>query len=360
MRFVDFEIPEGGRLLVCSDVHANPGLLDRLLERAGYRPGEDCLALLGDYIEKGPDSPGAFRQARRLSENRNTVLLRGNVDRWFGVLFSGDYAAAAKYTAYRGDNILTQLMREYGIGELCEENYRRTLARFAGEFGEAGEWFRSLPVAARTREYAFAHSGIPAEGDWLSGSDEDYTSNYGYYKDPRNTTGRLLFVGHIPTYYLNSGTDFAPYYDRKNDVYFIDGGTNTYARQLNMLIVTGTGDSRRVEWICEDGLPEAVAVRREEGDMSGLVKITERNKAVEVLERGRDFSLVRCAATGQTGLAKNEMISGGVFWGELSAFLHVEKGERLKIALDGMSGWTYVKKADGSMGFLPNDAVKKL
>ena len=44
------------RTLVISDIHGELELFEELLRETGYDAAEDELILLGDYVDRGPDS----------------------------------------------------------------------------------------------------------------------------------------------------------------------------------------------------------------------------------------------------------------------------------------------------------------
>jgi len=292
-----------------------------------------------------------------LSKNDRVYVTVGNVDRWLWRLFEGDLQKALDYTAFRPDNTLTQAAKKLGAAQI-DDTFRKL---FLNKYKEEISFYKNLPRCIETEHYILSHAGLPENGT-LNGTDVDFISNYNFYLTRRNNTRKTVICGHIPTYYLNPGPNFNPFFDRANNVIMIDGGTITYARQLNMLVITD-----QIDWISADALPKARVTRDVDGDMSGCVKITadryrkERdNTEVEVLEDAGDFLRVRCVNTGEEGLAKNEMLDGDVYWGELSAFLSAKKGDLVGIAKDGMTGYTYVKNAAGDMGFLPNDAIETL
>ena len=53
-------LPEGRRIIAVSDIHGHLSLLKALLEKIRYKPGDDLLFLVGDTVEKGPDSLGTL------------------------------------------------------------------------------------------------------------------------------------------------------------------------------------------------------------------------------------------------------------------------------------------------------------
>jgi serine/threonine protein phosphatase 1 len=67
------------RLLAIGDIHGCLRALDRLLEM--IRPqSDDVVILLGDYVDRGPDSRGVIDRLLDLGERCRIVPLRGNHD----------------------------------------------------------------------------------------------------------------------------------------------------------------------------------------------------------------------------------------------------------------------------------------
>lgn len=73
---------EPARILAISDIHGYGLQLDLLLEDARYRPGFDRLFLLGDYVNKGPDSEGTLARIRELCDNGAVALCGNNEQKW--------------------------------------------------------------------------------------------------------------------------------------------------------------------------------------------------------------------------------------------------------------------------------------
>ena len=78
---VRLTLPPGRRVLVISDIHGNLPFLRGVLSAARYTPG-DVLILLGDLVEKGPDSLAALRYVMALAEKNTVYCVRGNCTTW--------------------------------------------------------------------------------------------------------------------------------------------------------------------------------------------------------------------------------------------------------------------------------------
>ena len=68
------------RTFVIGDVHGERAMLERVLDRLPFVAPDDTLVLLGDYLDRGPDSRGVVQRLLRLPEETagKVVLLRGN------------------------------------------------------------------------------------------------------------------------------------------------------------------------------------------------------------------------------------------------------------------------------------------
>ena len=62
------------RILAVSDIHGNRAFFRGLLEKAAFS-SRDILVLVGDILEKGPDSLGLLRDILELSWRTNTWSL---------------------------------------------------------------------------------------------------------------------------------------------------------------------------------------------------------------------------------------------------------------------------------------------
>lgn len=70
------------RILAISDVHGNGHLLTKLLQAANYSPNIDQLIMLGDYINKGPDSIGTLQVIHALCKEGAVALAGNNELKW--------------------------------------------------------------------------------------------------------------------------------------------------------------------------------------------------------------------------------------------------------------------------------------
>ncbi|MBB6673742.1 metallophosphoesterase [Cohnella nanjingensis] len=152
-----------GRLFVISDIHGYGYLLERLLREAGYRSAEDRLFLLGDYVNKGPDSLGTLEYVDRLCA-AGAVALQGNNERKW----------------------LLQMPREIALDPVEEQRCRSIIAK--------------MPLWARCGRFLFVHAGLrPAIPMALQSAEDLTTIREPFHQSPA-PTGNIVVFGHTSTF----------------------------------------------------------------------------------------------------------------------------------------------------------------
>lgn len=156
-----------GRLLAASDIHGHGRLLRLLLDSAGYDPSRDKLFLLGDYVNKGPDSSGTLELIAGL-QRAGAVALQGNNERKW----------------------LLRPPAEQPQDALAALRYR--------------EWIAGLPLWASCGPYLFVHAGIRPGIPLPEQSAEDLTEIREPFLLSAAQPDTLFVFGHTPTFRLGA------------------------------------------------------------------------------------------------------------------------------------------------------------
>lgn len=152
-----------GKLLAASDVHGHGRLLSLLLERAAYNPQRDKLFLLGDYVNKGPDSTGTLELVRRLQQD-GAVALQGNNER--------------------------KWLRTPPVIDAADTERTASLL----------PWIASLPLWAEYGPYLFVHAGLRPGMPPHRQSAEDMTEIRDEFHASPALPGRTVVFGHTSTF----------------------------------------------------------------------------------------------------------------------------------------------------------------
>ena len=118
------------RTLIVGDIHGCLQEFEALLEKAHFVLEEDRLILVGDLINKGPDSLGVLRKAHELG----CEVVLGNHE-WNALKAQKNQSFYSKYT-------------EKLKGELGQE------------YGQWIQWFEALPPFIEDKDFMVVHGGL--------------------------------------------------------------------------------------------------------------------------------------------------------------------------------------------------------
>jgi len=204
-----------GRLLIMGDVHGQYEKMHRVLLECSYKAGEDRLILLGDYVDRGPESCEVVQEVMKLVRN-GAIAIYGNHE---------DLMVRALTGGLSGKRKSLDVEQWYANGgEITLSSYK-TESRLLQEHLA---FFATLPYWYEQEGFLFVHAGIRPDISidkqalqdliWIR---EEYILGY---------KGRQPIVsGHTPTQYLKRYELFPDIEDAskpviRNRKYFLDTG----------------------------------------------------------------------------------------------------------------------------------------
>ncbi|ANF98181.1 metallophosphoesterase [Paenibacillus bovis] len=226
-----------GRTLAISDIHGELDLLDRLLDKIDYRPEQDQLILLGDYVDRGSNSRGTLERVIQLTR-AGAIALKGNHEdlmfnaltssreadwnRWLKV--NGGLATLLSY-GFTREELITLSGEDFHLPDLHNEELQQHL-----------EFIRELPLYYETPDYLYVHAGVEP-GKTAA---ETTARQLFWIREPFHTGydgEQLVVFGHTPTFYLHQNAANFDIFYGVNRIIGIDGGA-AYGGQLNALDTT--------------------------------------------------------------------------------------------------------------------------
>ena len=222
------------RTLVISDIHGELKLFEELLEVIEYNPKKDQLILLGDYIDRGPNSKEVLEKVIQLKRDGALVLKGNHEDMMVKSLILGEERAWRNWTGRNGGD---KTLESYGFTssefiineeepfikpELHSDTLDRHLA-FIEELDYYVEWEDTIFVHAGVHPEKEIEETDPYELIWI----RDIFHN-GYAGE------KTIIFGHTPSKNLHNDDKNHSVFFGDNNIIGIDGAA-VYGGQLNCL-----------------------------------------------------------------------------------------------------------------------------
>ncbi|MCY8231970.1 metallophosphoesterase [Priestia endophytica] len=173
------------RKFVISDIHGNYDGMMKLFQFAKFDPLKDQLVVMGDMINRGPQSGKVLREIKQLHETyENVYATIGNHEEMMLWYLDQKSDMWAHFGGKESAADINDVFKEEGVTQ-------------------AVEWVKSLPLYMEDNQFIYAHAGMLSLEDrnkrsnlWLK-KKELYTLNPQLFLARFN--GKILIHGHTPT-----------------------------------------------------------------------------------------------------------------------------------------------------------------
>lgn len=269
------------KLFCISDIHGHLAQLEEALERIKEKASEgDRLILLGDYIDRGPDSGGVLRRVFELQKTygpERVIALRGNHEEmlleWldayvgpkagerdeYGLLPWNDWLRTdPDYETFR--TLITPAqwtLFQQVLPAVSEEGLNDTAARMVAQNNRCGliPWLKKLPYYYETDKQIFVHAGIDEEAGeyWRLGTPE--STFVGKFPASKGPFLKDVIAGHIGTYSISGDRSFHDVYWDGASHYYIDGTVYVSGRIPVLMYDEETGKYTALGGAKQEGRP---------------------------------------------------------------------------------------------------------
>lgn len=334
-----------GREIVISDIHGNLPLYRRLLDACRYHPGQDRLILLGDLIEKGPDSLGTLHYIMEQVRTENVWCLMGNCDFTLkNVLYSYRLEFLRRVVSGRA-SIVKEMAASLGLtldektdmGEFCMALRQAYLPELC--------FVNDLPHVLVGKERIYTHAAIMNETTF--GSDFRETMATPFFMNTEARFSRPVVCGHLPvSEYCRKILDLTPVYDAARNIWSIDGGNVVKSwGQLNAVIFEGS----QVQTVSVDDLPAGVALRDVDPGVQIPFCLTWNHGQVHVIEAGPVQSYVHSDFLNRDFWIDTAFLEGSSGCDYTNWQMPLARGDRVVVAARA-GDKVYIKKS-GRLGW---------
>jgi protein phosphatase len=345
-------IGEGRRILAVSDIHGNLAGFQKLLEKVNFNE-KDILFLVGDMVEKGPDSLKTLRYIMELQEKYEVYAICGNCDDVVRELDKKEnHARLLTYLLWRENTLLNEMCKELSITLANDSDMEVIGETLKQHFNAEIEWLAKLPDIIETEKFIFVHGGLVSEN--LREQDAEEVKTQKSFLEGEVSFSKYVVVGHWPVVlYAKGKPDCRPIVNKERKIISIDGG-NVLKRdgQLNIFIIPDIS-SKEFAHSSTDDLPIGVIRNAQEESKSSFI-IPWTDNQIEELKGEEEFSECRHISSGyimqvpgkyifkdKEGLLRCEDTTDyriGVRQGEQVGIVEIFS-DRYLVKKDGVTGW---------------------
>jgi serine/threonine protein phosphatase 1 len=156
-------VPEGRRYYAIGDIHGRLDLFDTMIAtietEIAATPGLDHrVILLGDLVDRGPDSAGVVERARQWQQTRKVRILAGNHEDMFLAAF--DKPEALRHFLKHGGHE-TVLSYGFTAKQLASLSLEEIFERLPGMIPQSTrDYIAGFETMIRAGDYVFVHAGI--------------------------------------------------------------------------------------------------------------------------------------------------------------------------------------------------------
>ncbi|WP_026701532.1 metallophosphoesterase family protein [Salibacterium aidingense] len=219
------------RDIFISDIHGQFKTFTSLLTKLEYDPEQDRLFLLGDYIDRGPQSFQVIRYLLQLKElaGDNITFLMGNHEDMMLHAFQQEDSTDISLWMQNGG---METLKSYIGAELVESPFDEIEHAIRQDFPEHLDFIENLQLYEETPEHILVHAGIdPYEEHWKDAAARTFVWIRSPFLEKQHSADKTVIFGHTPTPTLHQ--DAGVWF--QSDKIGIDGGAG-FDMQLNALI----------------------------------------------------------------------------------------------------------------------------
>ncbi len=193
-------IPDGQRVYAVGDVHGRLDLLERLFamierDNGARAPADVTLVLLGDLVDRGPESRGVVARVRAGVDWARAVALMGNHESIMLDALDGKRDELDSWLRFGG----RQTLMSWGVDEsVLDDGTLDEILSAAREVVTTDEraWMGRMRRTLRVGDYYFVHAGVRPGVPLDQQCDDDSLWIRDEFLDSKRNHGAIVVHGH--------------------------------------------------------------------------------------------------------------------------------------------------------------------
>lgn len=227
------------RMIAISDIHAHADHFKNMLKRLNLK-ADDILIIIGDFINRGPESLKTYELVKEIRQRPNTYVLKGNHESFvYGSLM--DESRTDLFLRFIQQNyyptLVHEMAKETDFDLAACPNGKTLRDHMLTHFLPLLEDLNQLPILIENDDFIFVHGGYDPDLDPVK--DQTGFLKYDNYNELSGINKKQVVVGHWPASNLRSNQfTNLPVFNTEKNIITIDGGLGVKSSgELNALII---------------------------------------------------------------------------------------------------------------------------
>lgn len=225
------------RAFVISDIH---GMYEHFIKLLEHWNREDTLVILGDMIDRGPDSLKVVQRVMELAKYHDVIVLQGNHDQMLNDFIDDPREHVSLYLNYNGGGptILSFANNEFKVENSPIADTVYFIQRYRKQ---ELEFLKTGHLYYQFGKVLFTHAGFCSWlGNWKDTTDNQFVWVRDHYRH-KNNSGLVNVFGHTPTQLINKDQSNEVWVSKDKSYIAIDGAC-AYGGQLNGVLINELGE----------------------------------------------------------------------------------------------------------------------
>ena len=183
------------QFFVIGDIHGEIDMMKEVITK--WNKQSQQLILIGDLIDRGPDSKSCLLYGQELVEKYGAIWLKGNHEVMFLSWLDNPNDRYDYYRRNGGDTTINSLLgRPLDHVVDCVKDAKA----IQNQYGSLIHCISKLPLYVELGHYIFVHAGVNlALDDWRQSQPSDFVWIRHDFHQAKNNTNKTIVFGHTPT-----------------------------------------------------------------------------------------------------------------------------------------------------------------
>lgn len=300
-KIIKIDKTDNYKIVAISDIHGHVEHAKKLIAKVSLK-ASDYLIIIGDFINRGPDSYKTYEFIQNLSKRPNTIILKGNHESFIYNSLNDEERLDIFLEYFKKPHYKTIIDDFVQLSNFDFHNCHSSKEFQKNVFDNhsiALDFMKSLPVMVKFDEFIFVHGGY--DSSFRLPQDEGKFLKYDNYNKLSDVNDKMVVVGHWPASNLrHTILTNLPLFNTQKNIITIDGGLGVKTSgELNAFIIEKKNGQIHYDCLQQNDFELKTINKGHKFEKEKTIIVNYPHFEVEVSKKGERISLCRHKKTNQ-------------------------------------------------------------